>query len=74
MRHRSIGLTHYHHFYLTAIITGIIIIFMALALTNSTGSLFTITLSLTGVVLGPHGGVFFIAFLMPWIDWLVSKC
>ena len=58
-------------FYFPAVIMGLIIIFMALVLTNSTGSLFSITLSLTGVITGPQGGVFFIAFLMPWIDWVV---
>ena len=55
----------------SALLFGCIVLAVAILLKRIDNTLFNISLTVGSVIIGPRGALFFLALLMPWVDWIV---
>ena len=59
-------------FVIVACAVGVVVICLALVIRHIQSTLFSISTVLFSIVIGPQAAVFFMALILPWVDWIVS--
>ena len=57
----------------SALVVGIVVMGFAMVMKHISSNLFTIGIILSSLVIGPQAANFFLALMLPWVDWIVSS-